>query len=247
MQYFVQNLVGIPLQWCECSSTGLSRNGYPDFEQTRRADQRSNPPSMVNPGYDAADETTHATEHPPLPCGHAALKLCSRTDDRIQNCVCHRPQPVCMSQLDRPGLLYTVRGSVPRPTFGGRGTARPLDTLTMIHSEQTAIDRWDTKRTTCAPCRWRHTTPRDEASCGRMCRNRRTDRVTSASQYRFYPPLPECQPLPSEPPSLASSVGTMKPRKQLRRLEVVNKQPSDDTLQQLRQCRHIRNRSIDLA
>jgi len=39
-----------------------------------------------------------------------------------------------------------------------------------------------------------------------------------------------------------SSVGTLKPR--LRSLEAVNKLPSDDTLQQLRQYRQIRNRSI---
>jgi len=36
-----------------------------------------------------------------------------------------------------------------------------------------------------------------------------------------------------------STEGTLKPRQQLRRLEVVNKLPSNDTLQQLRQYRQI--------
>jgi len=219
------------------SSTVLSQDGYTDFEQTGRAEQGPSPPSMVHPGSDAADEMTHTTERPSLSCWtavgwtasvdrrhqytqtHGSEAVQCRTYNRSQHYACHRRRDAAaarVTQLDRSGLLYTGRGSVPRLTLAGHRTGRPLEAIMLIHSEQTAIDRWDTKRTNSAPCRWRHATPRDdaEASCGRLSWKRRTDQVTLASQGRPYPPLPECPPVPSEPPCLSSGelcIGTLKP------------------------------------
>jgi len=66
---------------------------------------------------------------------HAALNLCTvaRTIGakivRVISLVM-RPQPMCMSQLDRSGLLYTAgRGSVQRPTLVGPQTGRPLEAM----------------------------------------------------------------------------------------------------------------------
>jgi len=129
--------------WCTCSSTGLSQDVYPDFDQTGQAEQGPSPPSMVHPGSDAANETTHATEHPSLPCwaatgwqhpqpdvlnthrhvtrGSEAVKCL--TDDRSQKSVCHWHRDAAtnrVSQLDQSGMLYTVgRGSVQKPTLVG--------------------------------------------------------------------------------------------------------------------------------
>jgi len=174
--------------WCACSSTGLSQDGYPDFEQTEPILNGSSGIWCCRRDY-----THHRTSvFVKLSCSRldriarryhymqtrASEAVQCRTDNRSQKSACHRRRDVAatrVSQLDQSGLLYTAgRGLVPRLTLAELWTVSPLEAIMLTHSEQTVIDGWDTKQTICAPCRWRHTTPRDDAgaSCGQLCRMR---------------------------------------------------------------------------
>jgi len=99
--------------WCECLSTGLSQDGYPDFKQTERAEQGPSAPTMVHPGSDATDEATHITERLPLSCW-AASRLdrihsptsAIRADTQLWSCAVshgrHEPN-ICVSSAYRCG------------------------------------------------------------------------------------------------------------------------------------------------
>jgi len=140
-----------------CVFIDRSESRWIDFEQNGLAEQGTSPPSMVHPGSDAADETTHATERPSLSCWAAAGWTASvarrhqytqtrgseavpcHTDDKSQKYACHRRRDAAatrVSQLYRSGLLYTGgRGLVPRPTLAGHRTGRPLEAMILTHSE----------------------------------------------------------------------------------------------------------------